>query len=55
MDVTSAPEPVEFTSKLAELHKKSRSPTGKFGFHITTCDGKVAHVVEWEESWAVFF
>jgi fructosamine-3-kinase len=55
MDVTSAPEPVEFTNKLAELHKKSTSPTGKFGFHVTTCDGKMAHTVEWEESWAIFF
>ncbi|KAH0558951.1 hypothetical protein GP486_004422 [Trichoglossum hirsutum] len=55
MDVTSAPEPVEFTSKLAKLHKTSHSPTGKFGFHVTTCDGKMAHTVEWEESWAVFF
>jgi protein-ribulosamine 3-kinase len=55
MDVASAPEPVEFTSKLAELHKISQSPTGKFGFHVTTCDGKMNHIVEWEESWAVFF
>ncbi|PMD32250.1 hypothetical protein L207DRAFT_499902 [Hyaloscypha variabilis F] len=55
MDVTSAPEPVEFTSKLAELHRRSKSPTGKFGFHVTTCDGKMEHTVEWEESWAVFY
>jgi protein-ribulosamine 3-kinase len=55
MDVTAAPDPIALTSKLAELHKKSQSPTGKFGFHITTCDGRMAHTVEWEESWAVFF
>jgi protein-ribulosamine 3-kinase len=34
------PDPVRFTAKLAELHKKSVSPTGKFGFHTTTCHGK---------------
>lgn len=55
MDVTSAPDPVQFTSKIAELHRKSRSPTGKFGFDVTTCDGKMAHTVAWEESWAVFY
>ena len=55
MDVTTAPDPVEFTSRLAEMHKISESPTGKFGFHVATCDGKVAHTVDWEESWAEFY
>ena len=55
MDVINAPEPVVFTSKVAEMHKASQSPTGKFGFHVTTCDGIVAQTVEWEESWAVFY
>ena len=55
MDVTTAPDPAEFTYRLAEMHKLSQSPTGKFGFHIATCDGKVAHVVGWEEKWAEFY
>ncbi|KIM94536.1 hypothetical protein OIDMADRAFT_21333, partial [Oidiodendron maius Zn] len=55
MDVTTAPDPVEFTSRLAEMHKTSQSPTGKFGFHVRTCDGDRAHIVDWEESWAVFY
>ena len=55
MDVTATPDPVQLASKLAELHKKSQSPIGKFGFHVTTCDGKIPNTVEWEESWAVFF
>ena len=55
MDVTTAPEPVEFTNRLARMHEISRSPTDKFGFHVATCDGKMAHTVEWEESWAVFY
>jgi protein-ribulosamine 3-kinase len=55
MDVTTVPEPIEFTQKVAELHRKLTSANGKFGFHVTTCDGKCAHVVEWEDEWAVFF
>lgn len=55
MDVATAPEPAEFTGRLAEMHKTSQSPTGQFGFHVATCDGKMAHTVEWEESWAVFY
>jgi protein-ribulosamine 3-kinase len=55
MDVTTAPEPKEFTTRLAEMHRISQSPTGQFGFHITTCDGKTAHTVEWQDSWAEFF
>ena len=55
MDVEVHPDPTEFTSRLAELHQKSRSPTGKYGFHVVTCDGDRAHVVDWEASWAVFF
>lgn len=55
MDVTTAPDPAEFTSRLAHLHKVSKSPTGKFGFHVQTCDGDRAHVVDWQDSWAVFF
>lgn len=55
MNVTTAPDPVEFTSKLAELHKKGRSRNGKFGFHVTTCDGKMPNTIAWQDSWAVFY
>lgn len=55
MDVATAPDPAEFTGRLAHMHKISKSPTGNFGFHVATCDGDRAHVVEWQESWAVFF
>lgn len=50
------PEPIKFTARLADLHKKSVSPTGKFGFHITTCHAKLPQVTDcWEDSWAVLF
>jgi len=50
------PNPDTFTARLAELHKKSPSPTGKFGFHVTTCHAKLPQVTAcWEESWAVLY
>ena len=52
---TSAPDPAEFTARIAELHRKSKSPSGMFGFKVTTCDGKLPHTVAWQKSWATFF
>lgn len=51
----TAPDPEELAVKLAELHHRSSSPTGKFGFHVVTCDGKMPHTVDWQDSWAGFF
>ena len=46
------PEPIRFTARLAELHRNSVSPTGKFGFHTTTCHSTVPQVTDiWEEYW----
>ena len=46
------PDPVRFTAKLAEFHRKSQSPTGKFGFHTTSCHGKIPLMTNfWESSW----
>ncbi|KAF2010803.1 hypothetical protein BU24DRAFT_471866 [Aaosphaeria arxii CBS 175.79] len=55
MDVTVAPDPAEFTKRLAQLHRISRSPTGKFGFDVQTYDGQVTHIVEWQDKWETFF
>ncbi|KAA8642784.1 uncharacterized protein ATNIH1004_009536 [Aspergillus tanneri] len=49
------PEPNQLCRKLAQLHWDSVSPTGKFGFHVTTCQGKTPQNVQWETSWAVCF
>lgn len=49
------PDPIRFTARLAELHRNSVSPTGKFGFPITTCVATLPQVVEWEDSWAVLY
>lgn len=49
------PNPRKLCLKLAELHEKSESPTGKFGFHVPTCQGRTAQAVSWESSWTKFF
>ncbi|OQE93095.1 hypothetical protein PENNAL_c0006G01069 [Penicillium nalgiovense] len=49
------PDPHKFTALLSKLHRRSVSPTGKFGFHITTYAGNLPQFVGWEESWEVFF
>ncbi|KAF5636246.1 kinase-like domain protein [Fusarium tjaetaba] len=49
------PDPDEFASRLSTMHQKSVSPTGKFGFHITTYAGNLPQYVEWEDSWEMFF
>ncbi|KAI0913074.1 Fructosamine kinase-domain-containing protein [Ustulina deusta] len=49
------PDPSQICAKLAHLHSESKSPTGEFGFHITTCQGRVPQSVSWEKSWTTFF
>lgn len=49
------PDVHKFTECLATLHKKSRSPTGKFGFHVTTYSGNLSQHTEWSDSWETFF
>ena len=55
MDLNSAPDSTDFTRKLADLRERCESPTGKFSFHVPTCEGRMQHTVDWEDSWAVFF
>ncbi|TVY56689.1 Fructosamine-3-kinase [Lachnellula cervina] len=50
------PDPNQLCSKLAALHEKSVSPTGKFGFHITTCQGQIPQKTGgWEDKWTNLF
>jgi fructosamine-3-kinase len=55
LDVTTAPNPEEFMGRLAQLHKTSQSPNGKFGFDVVTYDGNIPHTVGWESNWVDFF
>jgi fructosamine-3-kinase len=46
------PIPKRLTLRLAQLHRSSFFPTGKFGFHTTTCHAKLHQLTElWEDSW----
>jgi protein-ribulosamine 3-kinase len=50
------PEPNQLCSKLARLHRNSVSPTGKFGFEVTTCNGRMPQkTAGWEASWTKCF
>lgn len=49
------PDPAIVGARLAELHQRSVSPTGKFGFHIPTYDGKLPQDVDWDSSWSSCF
>ncbi|KAK7993895.1 hypothetical protein PG989_007276 [Apiospora arundinis] len=49
------PDAVELGKKLAEFHLSSKSPTGKFGFHCTTFDGKNPLNNSWNSSWTSYF
>jgi fructosamine-3-kinase len=53
--VDDMPEPDQFAALLSALHQKSVSPTGKFGFHVTTYAGNLPQFVAWEDSWEIFF
>ncbi|KIW73235.1 hypothetical protein PV04_01369 [Phialophora macrospora] len=49
------PEPNQLCTKLALLHRLSKSPTGNFGFQVTTCQGRVPQAVRWESNWTIYF
>lgn len=49
------PEPNQLCTKLARLHRTSVSPTGQFGFHITTCQGRIPQAISWESNWTTYF
>ncbi|MCJ1398926.1 hypothetical protein MMC11_002127 [Xylographa trunciseda] len=48
-------DPPIFCARLAELHLTSQSPTGMFGFSITTCHGPNEQNVEWNSNWCIYF
>ena len=53
--IEEMPDPHKFTARLVALHQNSKSPNGKFGFHITTYSGNLPQMNEWEESWETYF
>ncbi|KAI1767823.1 Fructosamine/Ketosamine-3-kinase [Hypoxylon sp. FL1150] len=51
----SLPDVHKFATGLAELHRNSKSPTGKFGFHMPTYSGNLPQRTEWNASWEALF
>ncbi|KAI4596202.1 hypothetical protein KJ359_005709 [Pestalotiopsis sp. 9143b] len=51
----SLPNPVKLSSRIVELHQKSVSPTGQFGFVVPTCHGKNLQQNTWTPSWRACF
>jgi len=49
------PDPSKFTAAIANLHRNSVSPTGKFGFHIPVCQGPVVQYTDWDDDWCAYF
>jgi len=48
--------PTTLGKLLANLHNKSQSPSGQFGFHIKTYHGKIPQNIDnWTTSWASLF
>lgn len=49
------PDPAKLGKLLAELHGKTQSLTGEFGYSLTTYDGSRAQIVGWDPFWTSFF
>ena len=49
------PDPDQLCRRLAQLHRNSVSPTGRFGFHINSCQGRTQQSLGWENSWGILF
>ncbi|KAJ4318823.1 hypothetical protein N0V94_004247 [Neodidymelliopsis sp. IMI 364377] len=49
------PDPTQLCTKLVQLHQASVSPTGKFGFHVNTCQGSLPQQTAWASSWVEFY
>jgi len=49
------PDPDRLCARLAELHRTSVSPTGKFGSRVRTCNGRTPQATEWDSIWTTFF
>ena len=50
-----APQQKPFAENLAKLHRESKSPGGKFGFHVRTYNGNLPQDVRWTDTWEECF
>ncbi|KAL8699345.1 MAG: hypothetical protein Q9201_006057 [Fulgogasparrea decipioides] len=49
------PEHKDFCAKVAYLHENSKSPNGKFGFHVVTYNGDLPQENGYTDTWEEFF
>ena len=49
------PNPARLGAQLAALHRNSKSPSGRYGFHVTTYNGILPQDNGWSDSWEEFF
>jgi hypothetical protein len=49
------PDLKNFCASLAQLHRDSVSPEGKFGFHTQTYNGNIPQDVRWTDTWEECF
>ena len=49
------PDVERFSSEVAALHHKAKSPTGKFGFQVTTFQGNLPQDNTWCDTWEEFY
>lgn len=49
------PDPEVFCRQLASLHKRSKSPTGQFGFECVTYNGDIPQYTTWHDRWEIAF
>jgi protein-ribulosamine 3-kinase len=52
---SETPSPRQLVSILKKLHGASVSPTGKFGFHVTTYWGPAQMVNDWVDTWEEYY
>ncbi|MDI1493193.1 MAG: hypothetical protein OHK93_004981 [Ramalina farinacea] len=53
--IDEMPDPYQFSSRLAAMHQDSKSPDGKFGFHVETFMGNLPQLAGWEDKWQSYF
>ena len=49
------PDIQRFSARVAEMHRKGKSPNGKFGFHCTTYQGLLPQDNTWTDTWEEFY
>ncbi|KAL8866362.1 MAG: hypothetical protein Q9174_006349 [Haloplaca sp. 1 TL-2023] len=55
MEEVKLPDRQKFAKSLATLHTITSSPTGLYGFHVSSSQGKIPQFSDWTDTWEEFF